>query len=181
MFCNWIESFPRVRALRTISFLKIKREKEEKTTVTSRRAASFVAFQLISSRLHIFVACVFSSRQEADHPQLCTWYSLSLSHVTLKKSKKSTNRRTNKIPRTNLEFHQSEKRRVFSNPDKSRKDEEVEDSGRDGTLSAVMGHAVPVFIFPFYLVVVASLSPELLLAGLNRKEKRSSPFIFPFR
>jgi hypothetical protein len=24
-----------------------------------------------------------------------------------------------------------------------------------------MGHAVPVFIFPFYLVVVASLSPEL--------------------
>jgi hypothetical protein len=43
-----------------------------------------------------------------------------------------------------------------------------------------MGHAVPVFIFPFYLVV-ASLSPELLLAGLNRKEKRSSPFIFPFR
>jgi hypothetical protein len=44
-----------------------------------------------------------------------------------------------------------------------------------------MGHAVPVFIFPFYLVVVASLSPELLLAGLNRKEKRSSPFIFPFR
>jgi hypothetical protein len=48
---------------------------------------------------------------------------LSLSHVTFKKkSKKPTNRRTNKIPRTNLEFHQSEKRRVFSNPDKSRKE-----------------------------------------------------------
>jgi hypothetical protein len=53
-------------------FKRKKRKKEEKTPVTSRRAASFVAFQLISSRLHIFVACVFSSRQEADHPQLCT-------------------------------------------------------------------------------------------------------------